>query len=195
MIDPGFRNTLMIVLLAVLAFVAIIALIILISIVLRMRHDNVNLLKQVDQLLNSCYYRDMVSVMDEAEERLKMHRRIADMTGAELQAYVEDSFRQKKLYTNPELTLKDAAMNLGITQEKLRSLFGADTALGFFSEYLANLRLSEACYLLKTNNNYTIEAVAAEAGFSSRKTFQTRFKNKFGMTPSQYRLSKSSPNE
>lgn len=195
MIDVAFRNTLLIVLLAILVSVAIIALFILINIVLRMRHDNANLLNQVDKLLNSSHYRDMVSVMDEADQRLRMHRHITDMTDTELQAYVENQFRQKKLYTNPELTLKEAAMKLGVTQEKLRSLFGSDSPLGFFSEYIANLRLSEACYLLKTKNNYTIEAVAKEAGFSSRKTFQTRFKNKFGMTPSQYRLSQSSSNE
>ena len=67
------------------------------------------------------------------------------------------------------------------------------TVYGYF---ISNRTLQLAVTALPWDkNNYTIEAVAKDAGFSSRKTFQTRFKDKFGMTPSQYRLSKSSPHE
>lgn len=195
MIDAAFRNTLVLVLMTILVIVAVIALFILIHIVVRLRRDNVFLLRQVDSILGNNHTRDMQNMMEEAGERLKVHRQLAEMTDAQLQVYVEDSFRQKKFHTNPNLTMKEAAMNLGITQERLKTLFGAGRPLGFFSDFVANLRLFEACQLLKSKNNYTIEAVAKDAGFSSRKTFQTRFKDKFGMTPSQYRLSKSSPHE
>ena len=146
-------------------------------------------------MLSSSHYRDMQNMMDEAGERLRIRRQIAEMTDDDLLDYVEDCFRQQKFYKNPRLTLKEVAMDLGITQVKLKSLFGADSALGYFSDYITDLRLSEACFLLKDKKNFTIEAVANEAGFASRKTFQTRFKEKFGMTPSQYRLSITSPNE
>lgn len=193
--DIAFRSILIQVLMAVLLIVAVITLLILIRIVLRLRRDNVFLLKQMESLLSSSHYREMQNILDEAGERMRMHGRVSEMTDDELQGYVEDIFRQKKLYKNPDLTLKEAAMRLGMTQARLKSLFGADSALGYFSDFITDLRLSEACRLLKSDNNYTIEAMAKEAGFSSRKTFQTRFKNKFGMTPSQYRISEANAYE
>ncbi len=38
---------------------------------------------------------------------------------------------------------------------------------------------------------YKIESISQDSGFSSRKTFQTIFKKRIGMTPSEYRMAAS----
>ncbi len=193
--DSEIRIIFILITLVILVIAIIIALVILILNMIRMRRDNADLLKEVDTALNDGHYRKMQKVMDEADQRLKKHRHIADLKDKDLQAYVEEKFWELKLFKNPDITLKDAALSLGMTQEKLKSVFGADSPLGYFSDFITDLRLAEACTLLKEKPIYTIEAVAKDAGFSSRKTFQTRFKEKFIMTPSEFRLSQSSPNE
>ena len=45
----------------------------------------------------------------------------------------------------------------------------------------------EACSLLRSHPEYTIEAICLDAGFRSRRTFQTVFKTHLGIIPSEYR--------
>ncbi len=54
-------------------------------------------------------------------------------------------------------------------------------------EYLARLRLDEACRLLESTN-LRIAAVARRCGSRSTKTFALQFKKRLGYTPSEWRL-------
>ena len=54
-------------------------------------------------------------------------------------------------------------------------------------DYLNERRLLLACHLLREKPNWTIEAIGAEAGFGSRRTFQMEMKRRLGITPLQYR--------
>jgi AraC-like DNA-binding protein len=53
-------------------------------------------------------------------------------------------------------------------------------------EYLARLRLDEACRLLESTNQ-PIAAVARRCGSRSAKTFALQFKKRLGFTPSEWR--------
>jgi len=161
----------------------------------KMKKDNILLMQQLDTAIKNSHSLKLIATIEEADLRLQQHKQLTSMTDEELQFYIEDQFRKKKLYTDPHLSFKEAALSLGITQDRLRAQFGKDKPLGYFSDYVAELRLIEACQILKEKPIYTMEAVAKDAGFASRKTFQTRFKEKFNMTPSQYRLSTSVTNE
>ncbi len=54
-----------------------------------------------------------------------------------------------------------------------------------FTEYINNLRINEACGLLK-NGGHSITETALSSGFSSIRTFNRNFKNIVGVTPSEY---------
>lgn len=56
-----------------------------------------------------------------------------------------------------------------------------------FNGYINNKRLDHSISLLKDYNSYTIEAVAADSGFNNIRSFYRIFRDKFGMTPSEYR--------
>ena len=58
------------------------------------------------------------------------------------------------------------------------------------AEYLTTKRLLDGCRLLVEQPNWTIDAVAHEAGFGGTTTFRTIFRNRFGMSPKQYREKK-----
>lgn len=48
-------------------------------------------------------------------------------------------------------------------------------------------RILERGSLLKSHPEYTIEGICKDAGFSSRRTFQSIFKSRLGVSPSEYR--------
>jgi AraC-like DNA-binding protein len=52
---------------------------------------------------------------------------------------------------------------------------------------LTEKRFLLACELMRENPEWTIEAVAKEAGFLTRRTFQEVVKSHLGLTPSQLR--------
>ena len=52
-----------------------------------------------------------------------------------------------------------------------------------FNGYINELRINYAIQLLKQHPNYTIRAIADEAGFNSTPILYSMFKKKTGMTP------------
>ena len=57
-----------------------------------------------------------------------------------------------------------------------------------FSTLKADLRVQFATELIsgKLNESYTIEGIAQQAGFKTRAGFYAAFKDKTGMTPTEY---------
>jgi AraC-like DNA-binding protein len=55
-----------------------------------------------------------------------------------------------------------------------------------FTEYLNNLRLAKACFLLKQYNQ-TLDELAMAVGLNSAAYFCRLFKRSYGMTPTEYR--------
>ena len=94
---------------------------------------------------------------------------------------------EKRLYTDPNMTLKTMAKALGLTQKRLGELFKNNERYNSLGDYLNEKRFLLACRLLRENPNWTIEAVGTEAGFGSRRTFQMEMKRRLGITPLQYR--------
>lgn len=95
----------------------------------------------------------------------------------------------EKPHQNPELTVKDLANALGISVNKLRKVIKTESGNyhGFVNEY----RVEEAKGLLTDSQNahFTIEAIGEMAGFRSRATFFSAFKQHTGETPQQYQHS------
>lgn len=78
-----------------------------------------------------------------------------------------------------ESLAKEAAMSRAQLHRKLRALLNQSP-----SEFIRNIRLKEAMQLLKSRKGNVTE-VAFMVGFSSQKYFSTKFKEKFGVRPSE----------
>ena len=94
------------------------------------------------------------------------------------------------LHRNPDVTLKEIAQTLGLTQRRVTQAIKARKDDNTLAEYLTTKRLLEGCRLLVEQPNWTVDAVAHEAGFGGTTTFRTIFRNRFGMSPKQYREKK-----
>lgn len=110
-----------------------------------------------------------------------------DMNDEELMHWIDMRMDETRLYTTPTLSLKDTAKALGLTQKRIGQLFKNNEKYANLGEYLTEKRFLLACELMRENPEWTIEAVAKEAGFLTRRTFQEVMKADLGLTPSQFR--------
>lgn len=53
--------------------------------------------------------------------------------------------------------------------------------------YITDLKIEKACELLKTNKDMLVADVALQSGFAEPSSFVRTFRQKYGITPSQYR--------
>lgn len=93
----------------------------------------------------------------------------------------------EKLYTKTDLSRKILADLLGTNETYLFEAIKQTYQLTF-NEYLNFLRLDHACDLLtQPNSELTIEAVAIDSGFGSRNTFHRLFRERYQLTPIEFR--------
>ena len=78
----------------------------------------------------------------------------------------------------------------GLTKERLGSLFVQYSDARNVAAFINGLRLAHAAHLLTTQLDMDIREVAAASGFGSHQYFSTCFKQRFGLSPTDYRAAK-----
>ena len=166
----------------VFCFIALFVVIILLIRTTRKVVDNTNVLlkRDADAVLAA-------SPVDKLKHDLSCMNQPAKMDDSQLMAWMDAKMDEMSLYQNPDLDLKTASEALGISQRRIVRLLKSQPQYGSFAVYLTEKRLAKACLLLKSHPQYTIEAICLDAGFRTRRTFQTIFKSRLGVSPSEYR--------
>ncbi len=95
--------------------------------------------------------------------------------------------KTEKPYLEPKLSLQDLATQLNIAGKDLSRVINETQNMNFF-DFVNSYRISEFKRLASQNRleNETILAIAFEAGFNSKSTFNHSFKKLTGLTPAQY---------
>lgn len=93
----------------------------------------------------------------------------------------------KKIFTEPELTLSDLATRLEIHPNYLSQVINEMEGVNFY-DYINSLRINEFKRLvsLPENQKYTLLALAFDCGFNSKSSFNRFFKKATGIAPSEY---------
>ena len=94
---------------------------------------------------------------------------------------------KKKPYLEEGLTLTGLAQQLNMTRNQLSSLINSNTGDNFY-KFINKYRVEEIKKIFSDpgKNNYTILAMAYEAGFPSKSSFHKIFKELTGLTPTEY---------
>lgn len=86
---------------------------------------------------------------------------------------------------NPKFSVEDLADKLSVSRvqlyRKVKAIIGIN-----ISDHINNVKLEKAAELLKSNQ-MNISEIAYSLGFSSPNYFSTAFKNKFGVSPKEYK--------
>lgn len=100
---------------------------------------------------------------------------------------VEQQIMEKEIFKQVGLTMSELAAQLDIPNHKLSDLFNKHYQSNF-NTHINNLRIDYVKKRLDSGDwkQYTLEAIALEAGFSSRNTFFVAFKKIMDKSPSAY---------
>jgi AraC-like DNA-binding protein len=101
---------------------------------------------------------------------------------------LEEYLHQDKRYSDKRISLFSLARALGLTPHKLSSLLNNSYQLSF-ADFINRLRINsiiEQLTLPHTIQHFTIEALAYNAGFTSRSAFYRAFRKQVGTSPAEY---------
>lgn len=91
-----------------------------------------------------------------------------------------------RVYTDPSLSLRTLADQMGLSTHQLSELINTRLGKGF-SRYLREKRVAAACVMLIEEPSASVLSVGLNVGFTSQSNFYEAFREVEGMTPGQYR--------
>lgn len=103
-------------------------------------------------------------------------------------ARLSEIMEEGKLFKDPNLNLSDLAKKLAIPRTYLSQIINEHTGMNFF-DFINGYRVEAVkLYLIDPEKDHlTLAALANEAGFQSRASFNRIFKKAVQMTPSEYK--------
>ncbi len=101
---------------------------------------------------------------------------------------IETLIREEKIYRTSGITIEAFSERTGVATKTLSFIVNRYYEKNFY-EFINNYRVEEARMLLKNiqNKDVPIQDIYESVGFRSKSSFNTLFKKKIGMTPSEYR--------
>jgi len=93
---------------------------------------------------------------------------------------------ESQLYKCPDVMFWKVAAQLNVTQKRLKEVV-CSTNYHNLKNILNHYRVLAACQIMIQHPAYSIQAVAAESGFYSLKSFYRWFQREVGTTPTNYR--------
>ena len=130
------------------------------------------------------YFYQLVS----REEKEKKYRKslIEGLCKKKIIQRLRELMEEEKIYRQFELKLDEVAAMLLITPHQLSEFINDQLGMNF-SSYVNNYRVEESRQLLVAKPDQSTLSIGLEVGFGSKPSFNTIFKQKTGMTPSEYR--------
>lgn len=113
-------------------------------------------------------------------------RNIDISSGVVTSGLVQEIMKYIRIHISEDISLESIARTFSISPQSLSSLFRQNTDQGF-KKYITELRLSNAVKYL-SHSDLLITEICYETGFGTMGNFIRRFKEKYGITPSDYRL-------
>ncbi len=108
-------------------------------------------------------------------------------------AFLRDTILREQLYLDASLDRHALVDRFGLSKERIGAAFAKGSPYKSLIDFLTDCRLPHAARLLTDCPDLTIAEVAQKSGFPSADTFGRNFKQKYTLTPTQYRESNRNP--
>ncbi|RYY03534.1 MAG: AraC family transcriptional regulator [Gammaproteobacteria bacterium] len=122
----------------------------------------------------------------------KQHLRSIELSpeaAKQLDEQLAELVKNHKPHLDEDISLPKLASLLGVTSHQLSELLNIHKSTSFY-DFLNDLRYQESLHFLTANEGeLTISDIAYRSGFNNRNSFYKVFKEKTGLTPSQYKKS------
>lgn len=104
---------------------------------------------------------------------------------------LETLLKEQKVYKKQLITCDDIAQQLGTNRTYLSQIINSTTGQTF-TQYINSYRANEALSMLNDPHcHLSLKAISQQVGFCSQTTFYSQIQKLTGMTPSEYRASKT----
>ncbi|PIB31335.1 hypothetical protein BFP77_01845 [Maribacter sp. 4U21] len=112
---------------------------------------------------------------------------LQDCEATQIKAKIIATLKNEELYLNPELTLKQLSEKLGVSSKKVSQVINERIGKSFF-DLINTFRIEHAKRIFKENKDskLTVLEVLYAVGFNSKSSFNTEFKKRTGLTPSEF---------
>lgn len=184
----------LVVFLGIIVLLAALAIVIILRQAFSIRKKNAVLSKEISERIG--YEEKYISSMhntDIQNSEFKTQNSNADLSACsdrELFDYIRKMVSEENLHLDPQFGRDQLVERLGMSKERIGAAFAQGSEYGNISNFLNEARLFHSTKLLTEHPEMPIAEVAAASGFSNRVVFSRNFKERFAMTPSEFRSKK-----
>jgi len=112
---------------------------------------------------------------------------LEEFTDHELFDYIRKIISDENLHLDPQFGREQLVERLQLTKERIGAAFAQGSEYPTMKHYLTDARLFHSTKLLSNNPEMSITEVALASGFTSIASFSHSFRERFAMTPSEFR--------
>lgn len=117
---------------------------------------------------------------------LRLYEMQSARTPDNISISIKNAAEYIKGHFNEGCSLREVADHIGLTPSYLSARFKQEMGIGFI-EYLTEVRINQAQWLLKQNPSDTIKSISDQAGFTDYQHFCKVFKKKVGCSPAVFK--------
>ena len=184
--ENAINRLMMIIVLAVLLGVVVYTY----TVVRQKRIINLKNQSLVAQISEAMKYKDLYK--EEMAKRNTAPNDISDLntlTDEQLFQYVNDVVVRERLFLDSRFDRQTIMDRFQLSKERVGAIFAKGSQYAKLTDYTQELRLEYSTMLLTNNPDKSISQVADESGFGSYSYYCKCFRQRFGMTPSEFRMS------
>ena len=112
---------------------------------------------------------------------------LKELTDEQLFLHINEVVMKERLFLDPNFGRQAIIDRFQLSKERVGAVFSKGSVHVRLNKYILQLRLEYAAHLLINEPERTIVQIAADSGFGSSPYFCDRFRQHYGMTPSDFR--------
>lgn len=183
------RMAMIIVFLGVLTMMAIVFIVIIVRQLRDIRKKNTVLSKEISERIS--YEEKYLATNDSNHSAFTSHLSpLEELSDSELFDYIRKVVSDENLHLDPQFGRDQLVERLQLSKERIGAAFAQGSEYGNITNFLNDARLFHSTKLLTEHPEMPIAEVALASGFTNRVTFSRNFKDRFAMSPSEFRSKK-----
>lgn len=128
----------------------------------------------------------------QAPDALK--QKAADEENEKVASEIARQMEENQLFCRRRISIAEFATELSIPEHRLRKVINKEMNFRNFNQFLNHYRLAEATKRLR-ETSLPISTIALDVGYSTLSSFNSVFKNQYGITPTEFRTGESAGTE
>jgi AraC-like DNA-binding protein len=112
---------------------------------------------------------------------------LKSLTDEQLFMHINDVVMHERLFLNPSFDRQAIMDRFQLSKERVGAVFSLGSEYVRLNTYILQLRLDYAAQLLIEEPERTVTQIASDCGFGSGAYFSDRFRQHYGMSPSDFR--------